>query len=78
METPKAVIKAASSLIRLLDSDSFRFLGEYEGREAWLYVMPNKMYIGFPFVYLYSSESEKVTEVTGEDSLRIISLLDGE
>ena len=71
METPDSVKKAAKTLIDMY-GDSFRYLGEYKGSEAFCFDFPKDACAGFPVVFLYKDKT--VTEVNGFDALDIVSL----
>jgi hypothetical protein len=73
METPKAVIKAAYTLIQGFGS-KFKHLGEYEGQDAWLFVMPADTYTGFPHIFLYKDDS--AVEMCGPEALPILHSFD--
>jgi hypothetical protein len=73
METPKAVIKAAGWLAESFGT-KFEYLGQYNGREAFVFVFPKDEFTGFPFVYLYNEDKDRAQEVTGYDALDIIRL----
>ena len=70
MEVPAKVKRAARALIRQF-GDNFRLLGEYDGRDAYVFVFPPDLETGFPVVYLY--DGENVEEVTGFAALGIVT-----
>ena len=49
----------------------FKYLGVYDGRDAWLFVYPDNQEIGFPSVFLYKDGTAQ--EVSGFFALDIIS-----
>lgn len=71
METPDKVKKAAQSLIDVY-GDSFTYLGEHKGGDAFCFNFPEDVCAGFPVVFLYKDKT--VTEVNGFDALDIVSL----
>lgn len=75
MKTPQSVIDAASRLTTQFDG-TLEHLGTYEGKEAFVFTHSREdLCIGFPYVYLYE-EGKPVEEVTGFESLDIISFFD--
>lgn len=71
MNIPEAVKNEARSLIEQY-GDSFEYLGDYEGQEAYLYKFPDDAVTGFPFLYLY--KDGEVLEVTGPSVFGFIDL----
>ena len=72
METPKKVIQEAGELVEMY-GDKFAYLGKWkDGRDVFVFEMPENEKTGFPFVYLYD-KNELVMEVTGFDALDIIA-----
>lgn len=75
---PIQVKKAAAELIEAY-GDNIKYIGKYDGCDAYLFQFPEDSSTGFPFVYLLGDN--KVTEVSGGIALDIIDLLikdDGE
>lgn len=72
MNIPEQVKNKARWLIEQY-GDSFDYLGDYEGQDAYLFNFPEDTVTGLPFVYLF--KDGHVTEKTGFESLDIIALL---
>lgn len=70
-DIPKSVIKEAEGLIDLY-GNNFDYLGEYQERDAYLFVFPKNKLTGFPFVFLYDTKDQNVETITGFDALDII------
>ena len=47
----------------------FEYLGEYEGKEAWVLVFNKDVCYGYPFVYLWKEGA--VEALDGETSLKV-------
>ena len=77
MDTPHQVIQAADWLIQQFGSH-FELLGEYKGQDAYLFITPEGLKIGFPYVYLFKDGDDSALEVTGLEALDIISSLGAE
>lgn len=71
MKVPEQIKSEARWLIEQY-GDSFDYLGDYEGQEAYLFKLPEDSCTGFPFVYLF--DGTHATEVTGFDAFDIIGL----
>lgn len=71
MNIPEAVKNEARSLIGQY-GESFEYLGDYEGQEAYLFKFPDDSVTGFPFLYLY--KDGEVLEVTGPGVFGFIDL----
>lgn len=72
MNIPVQVKDEARELIEQY-GDTFEYLGDYEGREAYMFKFPEDSCTGYPFVYLYDGKT--ATEVSGPLSLDIIGSL---
>ena len=72
-DIPEAVIKEAKNLIDRF-GESIDYLGEYQDDEAYVFVFPENMETGFPFVYLYDKASDQAMTITGFKALDILSL----
>lgn len=70
MEVPVEVLEAAKGLVDEFGS-SFKYLGKYEGKDAFVFVFPDLTPYGFPFVYLYE-KGKPVEKITGFDVLDIV------
>lgn len=68
---PESIKKAAEGLINRFGCH-INYIGEYEDQQAYMACFPEGYSLGFPFIYLLSSEGA-VTEVTGFESLRILN-----
>ncbi|HJC17131.1 MAG TPA: hypothetical protein H9937_04095 [Candidatus Alistipes stercorigallinarum] len=71
MKPPKAVIKEAQSLIDRY-GDRLKYLGDVDGQKAWLFVFPDDVTVGFPFLYLYVDG--EAMEVTGSEVFKFMEL----
>ena len=69
MNIPEQVKNEAQWLIGQY-GDSFNYLGNYEGQEAYIFEFPEDSSTGFPFVYLMKGTD--VLEVTGPFAIDII------
>ena len=69
---PEAVIKEAKDLIDRY-GESIDYLGEYEEDEVYIFVFPENMETGFPFIYLYDKASNQAMTITGFKALDILS-----
>lgn len=69
MNIPEQVKNEARGLIEQY-GESFEYLGDYEGQEAYMFKFPEDSCTGFPFVYLFKSGA--VVEVTGPVAFNII------
>lgn len=69
---PEAVIKEAKDLIERY-GESIDYLGEYEEDEVYIFVFPENMETGFPFIYLYDKASNQAMTITGFKALDILS-----
>lgn len=69
MNIPVQVKDEARELIEQY-GDTFEYLGDYEGQEAYMFKFPEDSCTGYPFVYLYDGNT--VTEISGPLSLDII------
>jgi hypothetical protein len=69
---PEAVRKEAKDLISRY-GESIDYLGEYQDDEAYLFVFPENMETGFPFIYLYDKASDQAMTITGFKALDILS-----
>lgn len=73
MNIPESVIRAARSLVEQYGS-TFDHLGEYKGREAYVFCFPEDCCAGFPYIYLLAPDGN-VQEVTGFEALDIVNAL---
>lgn len=74
MKTPQAVISEAQGLIDQYGCH-LEFIGKFENRDAYLFVFPDGEEIGFPFIYLYDSQIDIATEITGFEALDLLDRL---
>lgn len=74
MTIPEAVLSAAHELVSL-HGPVFDYLGQYKDRDVYQFALPNGLYTGYPFLYLYKDGLKKAKEVTGPEALEIISAL---
>ena len=73
METPKAVIRAASGYLKDYPGSELVSLGKYNGADAFYVAMPDDVIVGYPPVYLFKDSTVKL--VYGSRALDIISSL---
>lgn len=59
---PKAVKQEAQYLIDRY-GDRLKYLGDVDGQKAWLFVYPEEVTNGYPFLYLF--KDGKAVEITG-------------
>lgn len=71
MNVPEPVKTEARRLIERY-GDSFDYLGNHEGQEAYLFRFPDDATAGFPFLYLF--KDGEAMEVTGPDVFGFIDL----
>lgn len=71
MNVPEEVKHEARWLIEQY-GDSFDYLGNYEGQEAYLFRFPDDATVGFPFLYLF--KDGEAMEVTGPGVFDFIDL----
>ena len=71
MNVPEQVKNEARPLIEQY-GDSFDYLGNREGQEAYLFRFPDDATVGFPFLYLF--KDGEVMEVTGPGVFDFIDL----
>ena len=71
METPKAIKRAAAWYLKNFPKAKLEHLGTYKDAEAYCVQMPDNTKTGFPPVFLL--RGNKVTEISGEQSLEVIS-----
>ena len=71
MNIPQAVISEAQHLIDMYGR-RFKYLGNHEGLEAWLFVLPDDIDAGFPCLYLY--KDNQAVEVCGPEVFDFIGL----
>lgn len=69
MNIPEQIKNEARLLIEQY-GDSFEYLGNYEGQDAYVFQFPENSDTGYPFVYLY--DGKNVDEITGPLALDII------
>lgn len=62
MNIPEQVKTEAKEFIKQY-GESFKYLGNIEGQEAYLFLFPEEITIGFPFLYLL--KNGEVIEVSG-------------
>lgn len=73
MNTPKAIIKAASGYIKDVPGSKIVYLGKYDESDAYFVSFPNDVDAGYPPVFLFMDST--VRPVYGSDALAIISSL---
>ncbi|WP_260400108.1 hypothetical protein [Phocaeicola vulgatus] len=71
MNVPEQVKNEARPLIEQY-GDSFDYLGNREGQEAYLFRFPDDSTVGFPFLYLF--KDGEAMEVTGPGVFDFIDL----
>lgn len=71
MNVPEQVKNEARPLIEQY-GDSFDYLGNREGEEAYLFRFPDDATVGFPFLYLF--KDGEAMEVTGPGVFDFIDL----
>lgn len=71
MNVPQEVKNAARDLIDQY-GESFDYLGNLEGQEAYLFCFPEETTIGFPVLYLF--KDEQAIEITGPKVFDFIDL----
>ena len=71
MNVPDQVKNEARPLIEQY-GDSFDYLGNREGQEAYLFRFPDDATVGFPFLYLF--KDGEAMEVTGPGVFDFIDL----
>lgn len=71
MNVPEQVKNEARPLIEQY-GDSFDYLGNCEGQEAYLFRFPDDATVGFPFLYLF--KDGEAMEVTGPGVFDFIDL----
>jgi hypothetical protein len=69
---PKSVINEAKELIAQY-GENIKYRGKYKKYDVYKFVFPDDTETGFPFIYLYSSTTNKAFEITGFDALDILS-----
>ena len=73
-EIPIKVQSEAQHLINRY-GQNFDYIGNFNGHEYYIYKFPEETITGFPFVYVYNSETEEVLEISGSRALDIIGEL---
>lgn len=73
MNTPKAIIKAASGYIRDVPGSKIVYLGKYDESDAYFVSFPDNRKVGYPPVFLFKDST--VRPILGEDALFVISSL---
>lgn len=73
MEVPVEVLQAASGLVEMFGSSSFS-KWEKDGREVYLFHLPEDEETGFPFLFVYEPE-KPVKKVTGPEALALLASL---
>lgn len=68
---PKAIIEKAITLIDKYGCH-FRYIGNLNENEVYIYVFPKNERMGFPFVYLYDKEKNNAEELTGIEALKLL------
>lgn len=71
----QTAIKDAAKLLIDRYSENFQFLGIYEKKEVYMYLFPDYVQTGFPFVYLYDKDTNIAEGRTGFDASNIINSL---
>ena len=69
---PQVVKEEANDLIEQF-GESFKTLGPYKGKLAYLYKFPEDAFTGFPYVFLYDGTENVAVGITGFEALDIIS-----
>ena len=68
---PLKVKQAAGGLIAEY-GDNIKHIGEYKGKEAYLFRFPKDIEVGFPVYFLY--DGKHVDTITGFEALRLGSI----
>ena len=71
MNIPEQVINEAQHLINEYGLH-FKYLGNHEGQEAWLFVLPDDIDAGYPYLYLY--KDNQAMEICGPEVFGFIGL----
>lgn len=71
MNVPEQVKNEARALIKQY-GDSFDYLGNHEGQEAYLFRFPDDAIVGFPFLYLF--KDGEAMGITGPQVFNFIDL----
>ena len=73
MNIPEEIKLEAKDLISQFGCN-FDYLGRVDGQEAFQFVFPKDMDLGFPRIYLFDTDSKVATEITGFEALKLIKL----
>ena len=68
---PQPVAEAAKAFCARY-GENIVYIGKYKKQDVYMYEFPDDVEIGFPFIYLYNPDIQKVLEITGSDSLDIL------
>lgn len=70
-EIPQSIQNEAKDLITCY-GNNLAYCGLYDGYSVYQFVFSEQQETGFPFVYLYDTDEEKVIEITGFQALMIL------
>ena len=70
-QTPKEILTEAKHLIDVY-GNRLKYIGEANGQKAWLFMFPDDVTVGFPFLYLLVKG--KALEVTGPSVFDFLDL----
>lgn len=71
--TPQIVKDKARWLIDKYGCN-FEYIGQHEGKNVYMFIFPNDIETGFPFIYLWD-RGDDIVELTGFEALDITNLL---
>lgn len=69
---PQSVIQEAKGLVELY-GNTIKYLGEKGEFHIYMFVFPEQIVTGFPFVFLYDKEDDSTETITGLGAVDIIS-----
>ena len=69
---PSVIIAQAKELIDLYDN-CLEYCGSYQNKDVFVFRFPDDTETGFPFLFLYDKTNEGVEEITGFETLHILS-----
>lgn len=70
-DIPNSVIKEAKYMIDIYGAN-LEYLGKYKRAEIYEFRFPENTETGYPLLYVFDSQCNVVTKVTGFDALEII------
>ncbi len=72
MKIPAKISEAARELIAMF-GEKLAYIGEHEGSAVYQFKFPDNQEVGFPVLYLL--KDDKVTEINGPETFKILDLL---